>query len=91
MLHPAMQSYIVVAETNYVAHMWKNVRLSQPVEFSPDGHGWKLGTENMLEIVWFEVEQKHLNIKIDVTGAEDESDNDDVQASSSDEEYDNEF
>jgi len=28
--------------TNYVARIWRNARLAQPVEFGPDGHGWRV-------------------------------------------------
>ena len=44
-------------QTTYVAHAWKSTRLSQSVEFGPDGHGWKLGTDHSLAFAWFEGEQ----------------------------------
>ena len=69
-------------------HIWKNARLSQPVEFGPDGHGWKLCTDHSLEFDWFEGEQTPKDIKMEETGADandNQSDDDEIYASSSDE------
>jgi len=33
--------------TTYVARIWRNARLAQPVELGPDGHGWRVVNDKL--------------------------------------------
>ena len=69
--------------TNYVARIWRNARLAQPVEFgpeSPDGHGWRV-VNDKLQFVWFEGPQNPPNVSFDSLDEDDgdSEDDDDIQ------------
>ena len=47
--------------TNYVAFIWRNARLAQPVSFGPGDHGWEVHANNHVEPIWFEGSQSPVN------------------------------
>ena len=57
-------------QTTYVAHVWKSTRLSQSVEFGPDGHGWKLGTDHSLAFVGLKGNKYQVYLKKEDTAAD---------------------
>ena len=66
--------------TNYVARIWRNARLAQPVEFGPDGHGWRV-VNDKLQFVWFEGPQNPPTVSFDSLDEDDgdSEDDDDIQ------------
>ena len=66
--------------TNYVARIWRNARLAQPVEFGPDVHGWRV-VNDKLQFVWFERPQNPPNVSFDSLDEDDgdSEDDDDIQ------------
>jgi len=87
-----------IKRANYVAHLWKNARNSNPIQFQAHDHGWKLVDTNKLEIVWFEGSQSPSNLCTelaeDASFAYNEEDDDDgetmIYSVSADEEDENE-
>ena len=66
--------------TNYVARIWRNAGLAQPVEFGPDGHGWRV-VNDKLPFVWFEGPQNPRKVSFDSLDEDDgdSEDDDDIQ------------
>ena len=50
-----------IKRANFVAHLWKNARQSNPIKVPALGHGWRLTDNNKLEFVWFKANRVQVN------------------------------
>ncbi|XP_071571000.1 uncharacterized protein [Temnothorax nylanderi] len=66
---------------HYIAHLWNNATLSDPIEFEPDTSGWTY-TENKYDFLWFEGLQLPPSVKDIIL------DNEDSEVDDEESEYD---
>jgi len=65
-----------IKRINYVASMWKNAHLQNPVRFKPDGNGWVLDN-GRYNLRWFFDNQIPEEICVEMIASDKEIDTDD--------------